>query len=322
MRRIVLILILLSSFIGFGQSDCEEILHREINYDLNIQNIERFKEDLSLLKNCGFDDGDILIMKDDLMLGLIINQLITKKSDDSAIKFQDLYNEILEIKQQKDYEFLKNYLLVSNELSQRPADINNWEKDKVLLRQLTFSDNEVGEFHDYLKEHSNPNRTYKEVFAEYQENQQSTETISELTDDDNYWIFRNAGNIEYENLLKESARLGKPLLIYFTGYADVNSRKMETFLFDESIIEKLKNDFYFVSLYVDDKASLPENEKSLIDGRLIKTIGGKLIDLQKSKFKTDYQPYFVIVDKDGNILKEQGYTNDTELFKDFLNIGN
>lgn len=319
MRKTLLIFILLFSFTGFSQSDdCEKILSKEIDFNLEDINIEKFRESLSILKNCGLDDGDILAVTNEPILAAYLLQLISEKE---TVKYQDLYDLALQLQQLEDYELFKHTLLVSDELSKRPADINNWKEDRVLLEQLVFNDNEIEEFHNYLKEHSDPTQTYGVFFIDYRESQLPTESTPESAEPDD-WIFQNAGNVYYEDLLNSAIEEGKPLLIYFTGYADVNSRKMEDFVFDTSIKEILKNDFYLVSLYTDDRKSLPKNEQttSKTDGRLIKTVGGKHADLQQNKFNTNYQPYFVIIDKEGNIIKEQGYTMDSEIFKDFLNL--
>ena len=57
-----------------------------------------------------------------------------------------------------------------------------------------------------------------------------------------------------------------------------------------------------------------------ITKKLIKTIGQKHAELQKSKFNKNSQRYFVLIDKSGRIIKEQDYTNDALLFDEFLNI--
>ncbi|WP_260847847.1 thioredoxin family protein [Algibacter amylolyticus] len=117
-------------------------------------------------------------------------------------------------------------------------------------------------------------------------------------------------------------KLKKPLLLYFTGYACVNARKIEHNVLSENRIkEKLKNEFYFVSLYVDDRTALFENEriKSETNGKLLKYVGQKHSELQTRKFKSNSQPYFVIIDKNGNKVKDMGYTTEIELFNNFLN---
>jgi thiol:disulfide interchange protein DsbD len=79
-----------------------------------------------------------------------------------------------------------------------------------------------------------------------------------------------------------------------------------------------------VSLYVDDKTELPENEKkvSVTTGKKIKTMGNKWSDLQTSRFKTNSQPYYVLLDHQENPLNQPtGYDPDIQKFIRFLDEG-
>ncbi len=97
----------------------------------------------------------------------------------------------------------------------------------------------------------------------------------------------------------------KPVLIDFTGHSCVNCRKMEASVWgDPEVLNLLKNDFVLISLYVDDKTELPDNEKytSKFSGKKIKTIGNKWSDYQASTFKTNSQPFYIIADFTGEAL--------------------
>jgi thiol:disulfide interchange protein DsbD len=53
----------------------------------------------------------------------------------------------------------------------------------------------------------------------------------------------------------------KPILLDFTGYACVNCRKMEDFVWSDPAILKIQNEVVLISLYVDDKRELPKSEQ-------------------------------------------------------------
>jgi thiol:disulfide interchange protein DsbD len=75
---------------------------------------------------------------------------------------------------------------------------------------------------------------------------------------------------------------------------------------------------------VDDKTDLPENEKyiSKFSGKKIKTIGNKWSDFQASTFQTNSQPYYVIVNSEGNILVEpQAFNLNIKNYVNFLDSG-
>ncbi|MBN2668654.1 MAG: thioredoxin family protein [Bacteroidales bacterium] len=134
------------------------------------------------------------------------------------------------------------------------------------------------------------------------------------------------GFFDYEQALACAKKQNKPIFIDFTGHGCVNCREMEANVWsDNDVLKKLKNDFVVVALYVDDKTELPENEWyiSTYDGREKKTIGKKYADFQISKFNVNAQPYYVILDHEGNQLtnKAHAYDKNIEAFKSFLNEG-
>ena len=72
---------------------------------------------------------------------------------------------------------------------------------------------------------------------------------------------------------------------------------------------------------VDDKIDLPENQKyiSSVTEKKIETIGNRNSDLQTSRFKTNSQPYYVLLDGNEQMLNSPtGYNPDIETFIEFL----
>lgn len=131
---------------------------------------------------------------------------------------------------------------------------------------------------------------------------------------------------DYEDGLAYAKQINKPILLDFTGYACVNCRKMEDYVWsDKKILSILKNEVVLISLYVDDKKELAENEKyvSKETGKKIKTIGNKWSDFQITKYKANAQPYYLILDTDGNTLSEEpaSYDPDIDLYEKWLRDG-
>ncbi|MBB2950742.1 hypothetical protein [Sphingobacterium sp. JUb56] len=93
---------------------------------------------------------------------------------------------------------------------------------------------------------------------------------------------------------------------------------------DPKILPILTNDVVLISLYVDDKRELPENEQyvSKETGRKIKSIGGKWSDFQITRYKANAQPYYLILDIDENSLNEAaGYMPDVDEYEQWLKSG-
>ncbi|MAT90410.1 MAG: hypothetical protein CMC35_06920 [Flavobacteriaceae bacterium] len=121
---------------------------------------------------------------------------------------------------------------------------------------------------------------------------------------------------------------GKPVMIDFTGWACVNCRKMEEQVWSrEDIFQTLNEDYILISLYVDDRKSLAENEqfnflKPTGGTKRIKTVGDKWATFQTVNFKNNSQPYYILMDADLTLLnKPVGYTPDADEYLFWLEKG-
>jgi thiol:disulfide interchange protein DsbD len=124
------------------------------------------------------------------------------------------------------------------------------------------------------------------------------------------------GYFDYKQGLACAKEQKKPVLIDFKGHACANCKRMEAKVWsDHEVLQRLRDDFVIIELYVDDRTQLPENEWiiSSVDGKQKKTIGKLYEDLEISKFKTNALPLYVITDSDGNPMNNPMPTN--------LNVG-
>ena len=157
-------------------------------------------------------------------------------------------------------------------------------------------------------------------------------------------------NNDIENTLKESRELGpqrikvfheykdgveyarlvsKPIVVDFTGYACVNCRQMESNVWSNPEIKKiLKNDVVLISLHVDEREELPEDDKyeTKLAGKnkKVKTTGDKWMVLQANKYGTNSQPFYVFLNHDEKQMIEPANYQDygtVELFTDWLSRG-
>ena len=133
---------------------------------------------------------------------------------------------------------------------------------------------------------------------------------------------------DYNKALALAKKENKPLLIDFTGWACVNCRKMEENVWPRAGVKQLiKNDYILVSLYVDDRNSLPDDQQISFptsDGsvKAIQTIGDKFSTLQTENFKNASQPLYVVVSPDEKLMtKPVGYTPDAGEYAQWLQCG-
>lgn len=130
---------------------------------------------------------------------------------------------------------------------------------------------------------------------------------------------------DYNKGMEYAKKVGKPVLLDFTGYACVNCRKMEELVWsDPKVLGVLNNDVVLISLYVDDKKELPETEQYISEttGKKIKTIGNKWSDLQIKTYKANAQPFYVIVDHNSvNLTEPSAYNPNIEEYYGWLQSG-
>ncbi|MEY4834800.1 MAG: Thiol:disulfide interchange protein DsbD precursor [Bacteroidota bacterium] len=132
---------------------------------------------------------------------------------------------------------------------------------------------------------------------------------------------------DYELGVAYAKKVGKPVLLDFTGDACANCRKMEDNVWsDKSILPILKEKVVLISLYCDRKIELPKSQQYLskTTGKQVVTIGNKWTDLQISRYKSNSQPLYVIIDNNGNDLKDSkpmAFNTNIEEYKKWLEDG-
>lgn len=130
---------------------------------------------------------------------------------------------------------------------------------------------------------------------------------------------------DYDLGLAYAKKVNKPVLLDFTGDACANCRKMEDNVWsDPAVLKILKNDVVLISLYCDRKIDLPKDKQyvSKTTGKEVVTIGNKWTDFQITRYKSNSQPLYVILDADGQDLsKPIAFTFDKQEYKKWLEDG-
>ncbi len=130
---------------------------------------------------------------------------------------------------------------------------------------------------------------------------------------------------DFDKGMKAARAQNKPVIIDFTGWACVNCRKMEDNVWsDPRVLKLLSSEYILISLYVDDKASLPVEEQyvSTFSGKKIRTVGSKWSDFQAMYYNSNSQPLYILVDTDGQLLAEPyDYDPDINRYVNFLESG-
>jgi thiol:disulfide interchange protein len=133
--------------------------------------------------------------------------------------------------------------------------------------------------------------------------------------------------LEYEEGLEHARKIGKPVFLDFTGHGCANCRKMESSVWsDPRVLQLLRNEYVIISLYVDDRTRLAEEDQYVSDfggrERRIRTVGNKWSDFQARRYGVNSQPYYILLGHDEKPMAEPyGYNSNVEQFIEFLNLG-
>lgn len=130
---------------------------------------------------------------------------------------------------------------------------------------------------------------------------------------------------DYETGMAYAAQTGRPVLLEFGGHGCVNCHKMDaTVLADERVKNLIEDEFVFIVLMVDERTRLPQIIEVDDGGRnsRLRTIGDKWSYLQRHKFGTQSQPFYVVLDHQGKPLTpSHSYDESVDNYLEFLQIG-
>ena len=130
---------------------------------------------------------------------------------------------------------------------------------------------------------------------------------------------------DYEEARAYAAKVGKPILLVFTGHGCVNCREMETRVWsDPRVLKLMKNDYVVCSLYGDDHTVLDEKDWVTTDkGKVLKSLGKINSYFMMKRYRVNAQPYYVILDPvtEKNKVPARSYNLDVDQYVAFLEKG-
>ena len=130
---------------------------------------------------------------------------------------------------------------------------------------------------------------------------------------------------DYEEARDYAAKVGKPVLLDFTGHGCVNCREMESRVWsDPRVLKMMKNDYVVCSLFGDDKKVLDEKDwVTTEDGKVLKSLGKINSYFMMKRYHVNAQPYYVILDPvtEKNKVPARSYNLDVDEYVTFLEKG-
>lgn len=326
-----------SSLFGQSKKECNQLLNKEISSQDFSENIDEFFADFKTLIICEFEEIDYQIfMGPQGNMPLIAHSLISfagNTQNNEKYTFKDLKDLLLSFKNEVQYSEVRQIVEAQNDIIDKKASVKNWKVDEQLLIKMGLLEKQLDEVYAIVRE--NEYKKYSEIFVIYSDtlNAQKERQLIEIEKKSADLKKQNPGSTEwveglitydsYDMGMKKSQETNKPLLLYFTGYACVNARKIEGNILTEYDIQNyINSNLIFVSLFVDDKSKLNESEMfhSEVLNKQIKTVGQKNLEIQIIQFQTNAQPLFILLDIDGKEVSRIEYTTDINKFSDFLKI--
>ncbi len=173
MKFIIAALFLITSTITLAQNkvsmavsdiSCNEITRQKMTFlsDGSLQNDAVVAAEMQKLKSCGLDDYDVQFF------GRIdaLSSLLKKMTKDKRLEFLtygELVAEIDHMKETENFQKLKSFATVSQQLAERKASLKNWPQDSKLFDELGASDNVKDKVYRYLRDHPETDLTYQDL---------------------------------------------------------------------------------------------------------------------------------------------------------------
>ena len=132
---------------------------------------------------------------------------------------------------------------------------------------------------------------------------------------------------DFNKGLDYAQKNNKPILLDFTGWACINCRRVEENVWtDPNIYDLINNNYVLISLYVDDRKELKDEDKielSYESGKIksIETVGQRAATFQALNFKSASQPFYVLLDNDLTILSKPIQYTSKEIYLNWLEEG-
>ncbi len=303
---IVLILNLAITYLQQGKTDCKKELDKTPYIGRNVftkSTIASIEKDFIILKNCGnLDSVDIKL----LCSPLLISIMNLSDAQPKNITYKVILEHFKAFQKTEEYKRLREAVTAAKILSEKTATTDEFEKHKDLFLKIGVTSSELDSIKVIIQSDTSKGMTFQEVYKKYfRPSVNSTPANIESV--------KFKPLIDIKSAIKEGKTKKKKVLLYFTGYSVTNARYVEKkILTDVNVKNLMTENFLYFNAYVDDRK---------IDNVTQSTVGQKFHKILKDNFNRNDIPYFCIIDSDGKILSDIGYTNDTEEFIRFLKNG-
>ncbi|MBR9921524.1 MAG: thioredoxin family protein [Bacteroidetes bacterium] len=312
MRNYIIILLFCLPFGLLAQDPaCNALLRKPLAFDLETKNWNQdvFLEEAAQLIQCFFNEEEKKYLTDKPFHNFLIH--LSANDWDHQPTHSDMLDYFQGALKARENRKTEGETTFGNTL----ADTVTWEQDILKIRAFKPSDELLDGLYELVVEYQGRDRTYGELIDLYQARVEAPREILPPF----RTIDGSAQEFAWKKALEMAQQQGRLILVYFSSRKMINCKKIEENILSREDIQERLSKYICLQLMVDDQTPLkPAYQFKTDKGKTIRTIGGRNMQFQLDKFNTYNQPYFAILDPEGNLLFEGGYTSKPEMFYNFL----
>ena len=286
--------------------------HLPASFIDNIFEHRSTNEPLWKLLKCGFDSTDIELLSLTPFLSIV---MYGSMKEPEEVTYGDIIDQFENLRLHLYYDTIKMNFVKVKRVMDLPANIETWTFVKTILKEIEENDYFLNWIEKTMGQPEFATRTitYADIFRTI--NLETAFDVMINAPSETHPIVKLPLEWKYKNIPLDEAKAiskeaGLPLILYFTGYGNVNAAKMEAHLLSQPDVQMfLLNAYIVIALYVDDLTPL-HNERE--------TVGSVNSKLQVSLAQSNMQPLFVKLNEEGDIINRIGYVTSKELFMQFL----
>ena len=295
---------------GIAQINCTSLLKKKFeNKSYSPAELDSLIKDFSKLRASGLDSVALEIATS---VPGAFNTFIapSMQEPNKLITYSEVFNKIKEFKASPEYPAILKFHIANKTLRSRTVNLKEWSKDSLLFLDIFEMDRsatekgELNSFYNFMKENKIGEITYYEAWAIFK-NQQKLMTPpkpqKKILWDDNQ-------DSALAEVIQKAKEQNKRVILYFSSWTDITSRKLEAelmYLSDDNIMKYIRSKFVFKAILIDDPSKLTTKELQQ-DSNFVKNAdnrGAKNRNIQTYYTHSKKIPYFIMLDETGKILK-------------------
>ncbi|WP_182982663.1 hypothetical protein [Sphingobacterium sp. UME9] len=295
---------------GTAQINCTSLFKKKFeNKSYSPAELDSLIKDFSKLRACGLDSVALEIATS---LPGVFNTLIapSMQEPNKQITYSEVFNKIKEFKASPEYPTILKFHIANKTLRSRTVNLKEWSKDSLLFLDIFETDRsatdkgELEFFYNFMKENKIGEINYYQAWAIFK-NQQKLMTPpkpqKKILWDDNQ-------DSTLAEVIQAAKEQNKRVILYFSSWTDITSRKLEAelmYLSNDNLMKYIRSKFVFKAILIDDPSKLTTKELQQ-DSNFVKNAdnrGAKNRNIQTYYTHSKKIPYFIMLDETGKILK-------------------